>query len=178
LREQLAREVREVLKRDGVTAILVTHDQFEAFAMADQIAVLSGGRIHQVGSGFDLYHEPADRFVADFIGQGVMLPGHVMDERRVATELGLLSGDRPHGLAIGGQAEVLLRPDDLLHDDDCTLRAEVVKRAFRGAEYLYSLRLPSGQPLLCLVQSHHNHAIGEKIGIRVALDHLVAFAKA
>ncbi len=178
LREQLAREVREVLKRDGVTAILVTHDQFEAFAMADQIAVLSGGRIHQVGSGFDLYHEPADRFVADFIGQGVMLPGHVMDERRVATELGLLSGDRPHGLAIGGQAEVLLRPDDLLHDDDSTLRAEVVKRAFRGAEYLYSLRLSSGQPLLCLVQSHHNHAIGEKIGIRVALDHLVAFARA
>ncbi|MBP7983930.1 MAG: ABC transporter ATP-binding protein, partial [Chromatiaceae bacterium] len=58
LREQLAREVRELLKRDGVTAILVTHDQFEAFAMADQIAVLFGGRLHQVASGFELYHEP------------------------------------------------------------------------------------------------------------------------
>ena len=177
LREQLAREVRELLKRDGVTAILVTHDQFEAFAMADQIAVLFGGRLHQVASGFELYHEPADRFVADFIGQGVMLPARVRDERQVETELGLLAGGRPHGLAVGEEAEVLLRPDDILHDDDSPLRAEVVNRAFRGAEYLYTLRLASGQDLLCLVQSHHNHAIGEHIGIRVAVDHLVAFAR-
>ena len=62
-------------------------------------------------------------------------------------------------------------------DDDSPLRAEVVNRAFRGAEYLYTLRLASGQDLLCLVQSHHNHAIGEHIGIRVAVDHLVAFAR-
>ena len=177
LREQLAREVRDLLKRDGVTAILVTHDQFEAFAMADQIAVLFGGRLHQVATGFELYHEPADRFVANFIGQGVMLPGRVRDERQVETELGLLAGGRPHGLAVGAEAEVLLRPDDILHDDDSPLRAEVVNRAFRGAEYLYTLRLASGQDLLCLVQSHHNHAIGEHIGIRVAVDHLVAFAK-
>ena len=175
LREQLAREVREVLKREGSTAILVTHDQHEAFAMADQIAVMSRGRIHQIGSGFDLYHEPADRFVADFIGQGVMLPGRVVDERRMDTELGLLTGIRAHGLAPGTCAEVLLRPDDILHDDSSHLQAEVVNRAFRGAEYLYSLRLASGQVILCLVQSHHNHSIGERIGIRVAVDHLVAF---
>ena len=177
LREQLAREVRELLKRDGVTAILVTHDQFEAFAMADQIAVLFGGRLHQVASGFELYHEPTDRFVANFIGQGVMLPARVRDERQVETELGLLAGGRPHGLAVGEEAEVLLRPDDILHDDDSPLRAEVINRAFRGAEYLYTLKLASGQDLLCLVQSHHNHAIGEYIGIRVAVDHLVAFAR-
>ena len=177
LREQLAPEVRELLKRDGVTAILVTHDQFEAFAMADQIAVLFGGRLHQVATGFALYHEPADRFVANFIGQGVMLPGRVRNERQVETELGLLAGGRPHGLAVGEEAEVLLRPDDILHDDDSLLQAEVVNRAFRGAEYLYTLRLASGQDLLCLVQSHHNHAIGEHIGIRVAVDHLVAFAR-
>lgn len=177
LREQLAREVRELLKREGVTAILVTHDQLEAFAMADRIAVMSGGRIHQVGSGFDLYHEPADRFVADFIGQGIMLPGRVVDDRRIDTELGPLTGTSPHGLAHGTPGEVLLRPDDILHDDASPLRAEVVNRAFRGAEYLYSLRLASGQVILCLVQSHHNHAIGEHIGIRVAVDHLVAFPR-
>ena len=176
LREQLAREVREVLKREGSTAILVTHDQHEAFAMADRIAVMAGGRIHQIGSGFDLYHEPADRFVADFIGQGVMLPGRAEDEWRMDTELGLLAGTRSHGLAPGTRAEILLRPDDILHDDNSPLQAEVVSRAFRGAEYLYSLRLASGQVILCLVQSHHNHGIGERIGIRVAVDHLVAFA--
>jgi iron(III) transport system ATP-binding protein len=175
LREQLAREVRSVLKRDGVTAILVTHDQLEAFAMSDQIAVMAGGRIHQCGSGFELYHEPADRFVADFIGQGVMLPGRVIDDLQVETELGILAGRAPHGLTAGRQAQVLLRPDDVLHDDASPLRAEVIGRAFRGAEYLYTLRLESGQRLLCLVQSHHNHAVGETIGIRTELEHLVAF---
>jgi len=175
LREQLAREVREVLKRDGITAILVTHDQLEAFAMADQIAVMSDGRIHQWGSGFTLYHEPADRFVADFIGQGVMLPARVIDELQVETELGILSGRTPHGLTAGRSAEILVRPDDVLHDDESTMKAEVVARAFRGAEYLYTLRLPSGTRILCLVQSHHNHALGEMIGIRPDLEHLVAF---
>jgi iron(III) transport system ATP-binding protein len=175
LREQLAREVRSVLKRDGVTAILVTHDQLEAFAMSDHIAVMSGGRVHQQGSGFELYHEPADRFVADFIGQGVMLPGRVIDDLQVETELGVLAGRAPHGLTAGRRAEVLLRPDDVLHDDASPLKAEVVSRAFRGAEYLYTLRLESGQRILCLVQSHHNHAVGEAIGIRTDLEHLVAF---
>jgi iron(III) transport system ATP-binding protein len=175
LREQLAREIREVLKRDGVTAILVTHDQLEAFAMADMIGVLGSGRLRQWGTGFDLYHEPADRFVADFIGQGVMLPGRVVDGRRIETELGLVSGRYAHGLTPGRTAELLLRPDDVVHDDASSLKAEVVSRAFRGAEYLYSLRLESGIQVLCLVQSHHDHAPGERIGIRLDLEHLVAF---
>jgi len=175
LREQLAREVREVLKRDRISAILVTHDQLEAFAMADQIAVLSNGRIHQWGSGFTLYHEPVDRFVADFIGQGVMLPARVIDDLQVETELGVLAGRLPHGLTAGRNADVLLRPDDVLHDDASAMKAEVVSRAFRGAEYLYTLRLASGTQILCLVQSHHNHAPGEMIGIRPDLEHLVAF---
>ncbi|MEA3276341.1 MAG: ABC transporter ATP-binding protein [Pseudomonadota bacterium] len=175
LREQLAREVRDLLKRDGITAILVTHDQLEAFAMADQIGVLGDGRLRQWGSGFDLYHEPVDRFVADFIGQGVMLPGCVVDDMRVETELGFVSGRFPHGLTAGRKAEILLRPDDLIHDDASPLRAEVVSRAFRGAEYLYTLRLNSGNRVLCLVQSHHNHAPGEMIGIRLEMEHLVVF---
>jgi iron(III) transport system ATP-binding protein len=175
LREQLAREVRDLLKREGITAILVTHDQLEAFAMADQIAVMSNGRIHQWGTGFKIYHEPADRFVADFIGQGTMLPGRVTDDRHVETELGVLGGQVPHGLTTGRDAEILLRPDDVLHDDESPMKAEVVNRAFRGAEYLYTLRLPSGNRILCLVQSHHNHGFGEKIGIRPGLEHLVAF---
>jgi iron(III) transport system ATP-binding protein len=70
---------------------------------------------------------------------------------------------------------VLLRPDDLIHDDAATLQAEVVAKAFRGAEFLYTLRLPSGARVLSLVPSHHNHAIGERIGIRLDVDHVVAF---
>ena len=178
LREQLAREVRDVLRREGVTAILVTHDQLEAFAMADQIGVLGQGEIHQWGTGFGLYHEPRNRFVADFIGQGVILPASVVDEARVKTELGRIAGTHPHGLAPGSPAEVLIRPDDLLYDESSPRRAVVVERAFRGAEYLYTLRLASGTRVLCLVPSHHQHAIGDEIGIRLEADHLVVFPRA
>ena len=178
LREQLAREVRSVLKRDGVTAILVTHDQLEAFAMADQIAVLGEGRIHQWGTGFSLYHEPTSRFVADFIGQGVILPATVVDETRVKTELGRIAGAHPHGLEAGQAAEVLIRPDDMLYDESSPIKARVAAVAFRGAEYLYTLRLDSGTQILCLVPSHHSHRVGDEIGVRLQADHLVVFPRA
>jgi iron(III) transport system ATP-binding protein len=104
-----------------------------------------------------------------------MLPGRVVDERQLETELGLVSGRYPHGLTPGRTAELLIRPDDVIHDDASPLKAEVETRAFRGAEYLYGLRLASGIEVLCLVQSHHDHAPGEHIGIRLELAHLVAF---
>ncbi len=176
LREQLAREVRTMLKREGVTAILVTHDQLEAFAMADMIGVLNQGTVHQWGTGFGLYHEPADRFVADFIGQGVLLPASVLDAKQVRTELGRINGSQPHGIEPGTQAEVLIRPDDILYDESSPRQATIVERAFRGAEFLYTLQLDSGSEVLCLVPSHHRHAVGERIGIRLEADHLVAFA--
>jgi iron(III) transport system ATP-binding protein len=69
----------------------------------------------------------------------------------------------------------LLRADDVIHDDASPLQAEVVRKAFRGAEFLYTLKLPSGQKLLALVPSHHDHALGEKIGIRLSADHVVTF---
>jgi len=175
LREQLAREVRGILKRDGITAILVTHDQLEAFAMADSIGVLGRGRLRQWASGYDLYHRPADRFVADFIGQGSMLPGKVVGEGRIETELGPVEGRLITRIAPGKPVELLLRPDDIIHDDASEQKLEVVEKAFRGAEYLYTLKTQNGTQVLCLVQSHHDHAIGEMIGVRLMVDHLVAF---
>jgi iron(III) transport system ATP-binding protein len=175
LREQIAREVRAILKRDGVTAILVTHDHMEAFAMADRIAVLGEGRMHQWDIPYNIYHEPANRFVADFVGQGAMLPGRVTEERRIETELGEVLGTLPDECKPGCEVEVLLRPDDVIHDDDSPLKLTVAERAFRGAEYLYTLRLESGREILCMVQSHHNHALGERIGVRLDLKHLAVF---
>jgi iron(III) transport system ATP-binding protein len=71
--------------------------------------------------------------------------------------------------------DVLLRPDDIVHDDASALKAEVLAKAFRGAEILYTLRLASGRRVLALVPSHHNHALGERIGIRLDVDHVVTF---
>ena len=175
LREQLAREVRAILKRDGVTAILVTHDHMEAFAMADHIGVLGEQRLRQWDIPYNIYHEPADRFVADFVGQGAILPGKVVAGDRIETELGVVLGKLPPECKPGCEVNVLLRPDDVIHDDESPLKLPVAERAFRGAEYLYTLRLESGREIICMVQSHHNHALGEKIGIRLDLKHLAVF---
>lgn len=185
LREKLSIEVRDILKHEGITALLVTHDQHEAFAVADRVAVMHAGVIQQWGTPYELYHRPRNRFVADFIGQGVLLPGVVRSAHQVEIELGLLQDvdaaecDGGSCLAFGIDAavEVLIRPDDILHDDASPLQAEVERRAFRGADFLYTLRLPSGARVLSQVPSHHDHAIGERIGIRLDVDHVVAFGK-
>src|SRR5688572_21642693 len=171
LRERLSLEVRDIIKASGATAVLVTHDQQEAFAMADEIGVLHEGHLQQWDNPYNLYHRPANRFVADFVGQGVFLPATALNGRQLQIELGVLQGDS-QGLQ---NLEVLLRPDDVVHDDAAPTQAEVVHKAFRGAEILYTLRLASGQKVLALVPSHHNHALGEKIGIRLDVDHVVAF---
>ncbi|HZN85463.1 MAG TPA: ABC transporter ATP-binding protein [Burkholderiales bacterium] len=170
LRERLSLEVRDIIKASGATAVLVTHDQHEAFAVADEIGVMHEGRIVQWDSAYNLYHRPASRFVADFVGQGVFLPARRLGARQVEIELGVIEGEIP-----GGAAEILLRPDDVVHDDASALKAEVLHKAFRGAEILYTLRLASGRKVLALVPSHHNHALGERIGIRLDVDHVVAF---
>ncbi len=183
LRERLGQELRDIIKRVNITAVLVTHDQHEAFAIADEIGIIAEGRIHQWDTAYNLYHQPGTRFIADFVGQGMFLPGRVLDSKEVSIELGILRGDIPPFCEIGCarcnkgcHIDVLLRPDDVIHDDASPMQAEVVQKAFRGAEFLYTLRLASGNKVLALVPSHHNHAIGERIGIRLAVDHIVAFA--
>ena len=184
LRERLGAELRQLLKASDITALLVTHDQHEAFAIADEIGIMSDGRIQQWSTAYSLYHQPANRFVADFVGQGAFLPGVVAGDGRVRMELGVVHSPAPvrcteHGdiCPSGCQVDVLLRPDDVVHDDASAVTAEVVAKAFRGAEFLYTLRLDSGASVLSLVPSHHNHAIGERIGIRLELDHVVAYKR-
>lgn len=184
LRERLSVEVREILKREGSTAIMVTHDQHEAFAMADEIGLMHEGRIQQWDVPYNLYHRPANRFVADFIGQGVLVAGVVGDGNSVRMELGTLTSDTPVQCSEscancdqGCQVDILLRPDDIVHDDASPVHAEVLHKAFRGADILYTLRLSSGTEVLSLVPSHHNHALGEKIGIRLDADHVIAFKR-
>jgi iron(III) transport system ATP-binding protein len=176
LRERLSVEVRDIIKRTSTTAVLVTHDQHEAFAIADEIGVMADGTIQQWDSAYNVYHRPVSRFVADFVGQGVFLPGTVRGSGQVEIELGVLNGAGLRDVERHSPlVDVLLRPDDIVHDDASALKAEVLAKAFRGAEILYTLRLASGRRVLALVPSHHNHALGERIGIRLDVDHVVTF---
>jgi iron(III) transport system ATP-binding protein len=177
LRERLSIEVRSILKSVGTTALLVTHDQHEAFAMADYVGVMHDGAIEQWDTAYNLYHRPATRFVADFVGEGVLIQATANASDRIDTVLGTLR-HRPDCEIKPGQAiSLLLRPDDVVHDDASALKAEVVKKTFRGAEFLYTLKLADGNQVLSLVPSHHNHAIGEQIGIKLDVDHVVAFPR-
>ncbi len=184
LRERLAHEIRGILKAAGATALFVTHDQLEAFAIGDAIGVMHQGRLEQWDDAYSLYHRPATRFVADFIGHGVFTPARIREEDGkvvVDTPLGALSdvAECPLPCAFsGGECDVLLRADDILHDDDAPVKAEIVRKAFRGSEFLYTLRLASGQEVLAHLPSHHDHKLGEWIGIRPQVDHVVTFNRA
>jgi iron(III) transport system ATP-binding protein len=177
VRMELAQQVRAALKSEGATALLVTHDQREAFAIADEIGVLRAGRLEQWDAPWKLYHSPATRFVADFVGEGSFIQGTVLGPERVSTELGVIEGQLTHGQPAGTHVDLLLRPDDVIHDDESELRAEVVERVFRGAQFRYKLKLPSGATALSFAPSHHDHAIGERIGIRLDAQHLVGFPR-
>jgi iron(III) transport system ATP-binding protein len=215
LRERLAGDVRQILKSQGTTALVVTHDQMEAFAMADLLGVMHQGRLEQWDEAYTVYHRPNSRFVAHFLGRGVFAPGRVVQADRAAAPSAALPSQidstpaeaalTAHGPAVsasnsprvqtalgdlqdgeaslqthnypGGDCDVLLRADDIVHDDRSPLKACIERKLFRGAEFLYTLRLHSGERVLCLVQSHHNHAVGEWIGIRAEVDHVVTFAR-
>ena len=175
LRESLAREVRSILKQEGIGALMVTHNQNEAFAIADSVGVINEGKLLQWDTPYNLYHQPSHPFIADFIGQGMLIAGTVCDYKAVHTELGILKTHLPFGTSVGEKVSVLVRPDDILHDDNSDWKLEVVNRAFRGSHFLFTLKLANDEKLLCMSQSHHDHPVGSDIGVKLEMDHAIVF---
>jgi iron(III) transport system ATP-binding protein len=181
LRERLAQDVRQILKAHGTTALVVTHDQMEAFALGDTIGVMNRGRLEQWDNAYALYHRPATRFVAQFIGHGVFTPARIVACAHgpcLHTAVGELDDPAECPLPDAypeGECDVLLRADDIVHDDDSPVKARIERKSFRGSEFLYTLRLDSGEQVMAHVPSHHNHQVGERIGIRAEVDHVVTF---
>ncbi|VVD93681.1 ABC transporter ATP-binding protein [Pandoraea anhela] len=188
LRERLAVEVREIIRASGATAILVTHDQHEAFAMADRIGVMHAGAIAQWSPARDLWRTPANRVVADFIGRGALIPGTFRGNAQgggISIELGEISVSSTLADKLLRNAardaypvsvDVLLRADDLSHDPASPFEATLVRRAFRGADQLYTLRLASGAEVVARVDGELTHEAGDRVGLRLAVQHPVAFA--
>jgi len=175
LRERLSHEIRDILKAQNIACILVTHDQNEAFAMSDKIGIMHKGKITQWDTPFNLYHEPANRYVANFIGQGVFIKGEIVTPNTFETEFGVLKGDRAYTDPIGTCVEILLRPDDVLPNENGDITATIVDKAFKGAETLYTLELESGTQLLSLFPSHNDLNKGDSVKVCLEADHLVSF---
>jgi len=175
LREHMGQEVSDMLKESGTTCVMVTHDQHDAFALGDKVGVMSEGSIVQWDTPYNLYHQPGNHFVADFIGNGVFLSGEVVSPQQVSTPLGILPSDEPLIWSSRTPLEILLRPDDVVYDAAGPIQARVTRRAFKGAQILYTLRTLEGIKLLALFPSHANFEIGDDVRVRLDVDHLVVF---
>ncbi len=175
LRERLVLDVHEILRQRQTTTLFVTHDQEEAFVIGDHIAVMNEGNIKQWDTPYNLYHEPINRFVADFIGQGRLIEGVLASHETVQTSLGLLAGNRPCEWPPETRVDVLLRPDDVLLGVDKGVDCLITDRHFKGAQIMYTLRTPTGDELLSLVPSHFDIDIGQKVRVTVDAEHLIVF---
>lgn len=146
LREVLALEVRDILKRESTTAILVTHDQQEAFAVADHIVVMHQGILQQYDSAVNLYQHPANPWVAQFIGQGSLITAQTTATQKLQTSWGEL---HTHLVMPSHETvQLLIRPEVIRFNAQGSLQATITKKTFRGADVLYSLRLADHSELL------------------------------
>ena len=166
LRAEVRLEMREILQIAGATAVFVTHDQAEAMSLADEVAVMLEGTVAQVAPPEVLYHWPASRAVAEFVGEANFVPGTAEGGR-----LRCVLGDVPACGECAGSVEAMLRPEALrlraLADgENGVTGATVLAREFYGHDQLVKLRLDSG-PVLC---SRLGGGPGFKPGERVAVE--------
>ena len=138
LRTSLRYEMRSIVRRAGITTVLVTHDQSEAFALADRIAVMQAGTLHQVAPPEELYRRPATPFVAGFVGRAQFLPGSIRDGRVVTP---VVSFAHREPALTSGPVSVLLRPDDLRIEASPGGNGLVIEREFGGATVRYAVKL-------------------------------------
>ncbi|MDZ7784240.1 MAG: ABC transporter ATP-binding protein [Halioglobus sp.] len=176
LKDSLRREIRGALKSAGVPALWVTHDQGEALSVGDRVGVLYDGRLQQVDTPERCFCEPANRFVAGFLGDASFVPGHLAAGTAV-TALGSVPATPIHGAR--GDVDVLLRPDD------CSLsraagggNGEVRTAQYEGGTWLYTAALDDGA--VVRVRTSHENRVepGERVSLAVTSAHpLAAFAR-
>ena len=164
LRTEMQYELRELQRRLGITFIFVTHDQEEALAMSDEIFVLNNGKIEQSGTPLDIYDEPINRFVADFIGESNIIPG-IMKEDYLVQFAGKTFECVDGGLNPNEEIEIVIRPEDLeiTAPEKGKLRVRVDTQLFRGVHYEISCYDQDGNEWL--VHSTKKATVGEEIGL-------------
>ncbi|MEV0152378.1 ABC transporter ATP-binding protein [Micromonospora sp. NPDC050686] len=167
LRAGLRHDIREALRADGATAVLVTHDQGEALSVADRVVVLRTGRVVQAGTPTAVYREPADQWVAGFVGEAVLLPA-TADAGRAATPLGSLPIT---GAAPDGPVTVLVRPEQVRIvpvAQPGAVAATVLRHDFHGHDALVALRLADGTRITARVWAEREPVpVGAEVAVEV-----------
>ena len=169
LKDNLMNDIMKLIKSENITAILITHSAEEAFKMSDKIAFISNNTITQFANPYDIYHRPASKEIANFFGISSYIKAKITDSSHINCILGDFVG-MVDQFNKDDKVDLLIRPDDIIHDDDSLFSAKVTKKTFRGSDFLYELELKDGQKIFCYAPSHHNHQVNEVIGIKLDLD--------
>ena len=184
LKEEIQNSVKKLLKKINLTTIIVTHDSYEAFSMADKCGIILDQRLKQFDVPYNVHHEPNSIEVAKFLNKGVFLDVKVLQSDCAVhslshEELGEIRGKLLGNFPVGSKVKLLLQPEDLIHDDQSKLKLEVIDRKFRGTNFIYTLKTEKGEKIPVFVHSHHihQHEKSEKFGIKtpIFIDHLVCF---
>ena len=184
LKEEIQVSVKKLLKRIKLTTIIVTHDSYEAFSMADKCGIILDQELKQFDVPYNVHHEPNSIDVANFLNKGIFIDVKVVDSecavhRLQHEELGEIRGKLSNNFPSGSKVKLLLQPEDLIHDDQSKLKLEVVDRKFRGTNFIYTLKTKKGEHLPVFVHSHHihQHEKSEQFGVKspIYIDHLVCF---
>lgn len=177
LRRQLSLEMKQILKRQGIAAILVTHDQQEAFTLSDKVGVIIGGTIHQWGSPAELFYQPATPQIARFLSMGALIDGLVCDEACLETELGVIEFAEPVQAAVGETVSIYLRPLDLALTEELDAPCLIEQIEFQGIHTLYHLRTRSGRTLQVAEQGISQFETGQHVGVHVNVHRPLIFSK-
>jgi len=184
LKDEIQVSVKKLLKRINLTTIIVTHDSYEAFSMADKCGIILNQELKQYDVPYNVHHEPNSIEIANFLNKGVFVDVKVIDSECAVHKLhhealGEIRGKLSNNFRSGTKVKLLLQPEDLIHDDQSKLKLEVVDRKFRGTNFIYTLKTKNGEHLPVFVHSHHihQHEKSEKFGIKspIYIDHLVCF---
>ncbi len=178
LRRQLSVEVRDILREEKISAIVVTHDQDEAFTVSDKLGVVADGYLQQWDTPFTVYHNPANPQVASFVGEGMFIPGRALDGQLIETDIGLVKANKVSWQS-GDLLDVFLRPHEVVPGcSGCEVSGEVVKKEFLGTTTLYTLKLPTGRLVESSFVSNEDLRPGDRVSVRVETSNLVAFKAA
>jgi len=175
LRERMRTELKELQRRTGITFVYVTHDQAEALALSDRVAVMQLGKLQQFGTPLEVYTKPANRMVADFMGLVNLLPGKVRDVRNGAGTIELASNlavevSSLDGAAVGEGVDVSVRPENIrLSPPSATpaAHAKITNHVFLGNISEYYAALPSGQVLRVQTHPLERFEVGADVAVEI-----------
>ncbi len=176
LRQDLQYELKEMQKKLGITFVFVTHDQEEALTMSDTIVVMNEGRILQIGTPEMIYNEPRTRFVANFIGESIILDGVVPSDNTVKFD-GATFKTTYKGFSKNEEVDVVLRPEDLLivPVGEGKLKGKIDSKIFKGEEYEINVITASGQEYS--IHTTKDYELGTEVGLTIDPENITLMKK-